>query len=332
MIEEVLVTPHYNPMVGPSLGIWDWGVAVYLFFGGLAAGLMFLWAATVLLNRQTECPFAAYGVPLWTPILLSVGMLTLFLDLEHKLFVFRFYTTFESTSPMSWGSWILLLVYPVTLLMIGSTLRSGYPKIAQALERLPFVSAVLSFSERSRRRIAAWSIPLAVALGIYTGVLLSAFSARPYWNTSILGPLFLISGLSTAAAFVLLGCRCTSERRLYARIDVGLIFAELTLVGLLVFGLATGARVQLEAVDLILGGPYTVVFWALFVGAGLLIPLALEFLEGSGGGRAFAVLAAMLVLFGGYMLRAVTVELGQQSAWNKYETQYNPALLERLSE
>jgi formate-dependent nitrite reductase membrane component NrfD len=332
MIEEVLVTPHYNPMVGPSLGIWDWRVAVYLFLGGLTAGLMLLWGATVLLKRQEECPFAAYGVPLWAPILLSLGMFTLFLDLEHKLFVFRFYTTFELTSPMSWGSWILALVYPITFLMIAATLRKGYPKLAKPLERLPFATALLNFSERRRATIAAWGIPVAVALGIYTGVLLSAFNARPYWNTSILGPLFLISGLSTAAAFVLLGCRCISERLLYARVDVGLILAELVLVALLVIGLTTGARVQLEAADLILGGPYTVVFWALFVGAGLLIPLALEFMEGSGGGRAFAVLAAMLVLFGGYMLRGVTVELGQTSAWNKYETQYNPALLERLQE
>ena len=42
----------------------------------------------------------------------------LFLDLEHKLFLFRFYTTFQPASPMSWGAWILLLVYPVLLLGI----------------------------------------------------------------------------------------------------------------------------------------------------------------------------------------------------------------------
>ena len=33
---------------------------------------------------------------------------------------------------------------------------------------------------------------LGVGLGVYTAILLSAFSARPFWNTSILGPLFLL--------------------------------------------------------------------------------------------------------------------------------------------
>ena len=38
-----------------------------------------------------------------------------------------------------------------------------------------------------------------IALGIYTGILLSAMVARPLWNSAILGPLFLFSGLSAAA-------------------------------------------------------------------------------------------------------------------------------------
>ena len=37
-------------------------------------------------------------------VLLSLGMLALFLDLEHKLYVWRLYTTFQPTSPMSWGA------------------------------------------------------------------------------------------------------------------------------------------------------------------------------------------------------------------------------------
>ena len=44
---------------------------------------------------------------------ISLGMLALFLDLEHKLYVWRLYLTFKPLSPMSWGAWILMLVYPV---------------------------------------------------------------------------------------------------------------------------------------------------------------------------------------------------------------------------
>ena len=38
-----------------------------------------------------------------------------------------------------------------------------------------------------------------IGLGIYTGILLGAFPSRPFWNSSLLGPLFLVSGLSTGA-------------------------------------------------------------------------------------------------------------------------------------
>ena len=51
-------------------------------------------------------------------------MTTLFLDLEYKLHVFRFYTSFEPTSPMSWGAWILVLIYPLMIVQILSTLRA----------------------------------------------------------------------------------------------------------------------------------------------------------------------------------------------------------------
>ena len=35
---------------------------------------------------------------------------------------------------------------------------------------------------------------------IYTGILLNTMVARPLWNSAILGPLFLVSGLSAGAA------------------------------------------------------------------------------------------------------------------------------------
>ena len=42
------------------------------------------------------------------------------------------------------------------------------------------------------------------ALGIYTGILLGSFSARPFWNSGALGPLFLVSGMSSAAILPIL--------------------------------------------------------------------------------------------------------------------------------
>lgn len=332
-MEELLVTARSNALIDPSLHIWNWQVAVYLFLGGLTAGIMVFAAAVVLFRKDDEAPFAASKLAALAPVVLSVGMTALFLDLEHKLYTFRFYTTFRVLSPMSWGAWILLVIYPVSILQIASALRRGYPAAAAVVDRLTVGRALVDWSERRRREIALVAIPMGVGLGVYTAILLSAFGARPFWNTGVLGPLFLASGLSTGASLVALLSPHEGERKLFTRIDVVLILVELGLVALFVINLATGSAKQIEALHCcVTGGPYTAAFWVLFVGIGLLVPLLLEFLEIRGFGHSLAFVAAALVLVGGYTLRHVMLEIGQKSTWTDYDTQYNTELLQRLED
>jgi formate-dependent nitrite reductase membrane component NrfD len=331
MNEELLVTARANDLIDPSLHIWTWEVAMYLFLGGVTAGIMIFAAAVALMKRDETAPFAATRLALLAPIVLSLGMTTLFLDLEHKLYVFRFYTTFRVLSPMSWGAWILLIIYPVSFLQILSTLRRGVPQAGEFMDRLAVGRAIIDWCERYRREISLVALPAGVLLGVYTAILLSAFSARPFWNTGVLAPLFLVSGLSTAAALVALLTRDHGERAWFTRIDIVLIILELVLVALFLINLATGSAKQIEALECcVMGGPYTFAFWVLFVGIGLLIPLVLEIMEMRGLGKPLALAAAVLVLFGGYTLRHVMVEVGQESTWTRYPTQYNAELLERL--
>jgi formate-dependent nitrite reductase membrane component NrfD len=330
VLEEILVTAHQNPKIDPVMQVWTWEISVYLFLGGLTAGIMFFSALMLLLRKDQEAPFSVNGLALLGPIVLSLGMTTLFLDLEFKWHVHRFYMAFVPTSPMSYGAWILLLVYPVMVLQVLSTLREGYPVLAAPVDRFGLGRFVLDTARRLRRAIAWLAIPLAVALGIYTGILLSAFSARPFWNTGLLGPLFLVSGLSTGAALTGLIARQHTERILFTQIDIGLIVAELGLVALLLVNMATGARPQIEAVRHLMGGDYTIAFWGVFVTIGLLVPLVLDYFEVKGVGRRLAVLAPVLVLLGGYALRAIAVNLGQETTWISYESEFNAELLERV--
>ena len=330
MTEELMVTARANELIDPSLHIWTWEVAMYLFLGGLTAGVMVFAAVMALLKKDEEAPFASTQLALLAPIILSAGMTTLFLDLEHKLYVFRFYTAFQVTSPMSWGAWILILIYPVATLQILSTLRSGFPITVPWVQRWPIARAIVDWCESHRRQIALVAVPSGIALGIYTGILLSAFSARPFWNSGVLGPLFLVSGLSTAAALVALISREKSEKVLFTRIDLALIAAEIVLVALFLINLASGSAQHIEALQSVTGGPYTMVFWVLFVGIGLVIPLLLELLEMRGYAKSIAVIAPLLVLIGGYALRQVMIDVGQESTWTDYDTQYSTELLERL--
>ena len=109
-----------------------------------------------------------------------------------------------------------------------------------------------------------------------------------------------------------------------------LIFAEIALVALSLISLASGSAQHIDALQSVMGGSYTLPFWVLFVGIGLLIPMLLELLEISGVNKSLAMLAPVLVLVGGYALRQVVMDAGQESTWTNYSTQFNSELLQRL--
>lgn len=153
-------------------------------------------------------------------------------------------------------------------------------------------------------------LPLSIILGIYTGILLSAFNARPLWNNAILGPLFLTSGLSTGAAAILLMSRSHAEKALFSKIDLALITIEIFLIIHMIMGMYAGSAVQLEALEILMNGEFTVMFFVFVVFLGLLVPAILETIEVLGH-KVPVVVPAVLVLIGGLIFRMVMVEAGQ---------------------
>ena len=162
MDEELLVTARANALIDPSLHIWTWEVAMYLFMGGLTAGVMIFAALAIARGKEKLAPFTATRLALFAPILLSIGMTTLFLDLEHKLYVYRFYTTFRVLSPMSWGAWILIIIYPVSILQILSTLRRGVPQAAGHVDHIAIGRGIVDWCEQHRRAISLVALPASV--------------------------------------------------------------------------------------------------------------------------------------------------------------------------
>jgi formate-dependent nitrite reductase membrane component NrfD len=290
--------------------VWGWEVPVYLFLGGLAAGVMIL--TSLLLAREGERSRAARWLPLAVPVLVTLGMGALFLDLEKKIHVFRFYLALRWTSPMSWGAWILVLVYPISILA-GLASLSG-PDADALFLRLgglgPALARARGFARSRLGAVRAVNAAAGVALGVYTGVLLSTLGARALWGSALLGPLFLVSGLSTGAAFLMLFRLAPDERRLLARWDLLAIGVELALVLLFLAGLATGGASSRAAADLLLGGRYAAEFWTFVVVAGLALPALLAVLEHRLHLRA-TLAAPALVLLGGISLRVILVAAGQ---------------------
>jgi protein NrfD len=283
-----------------AMPVWHWEIPVYLFLGGLTAGLMILGA---LFGGRAGASRAMRLLPLVAPVILSLGMLALFLDLELKLHVFRFYTAFRITAPMSWGSWILLLVYPATIALGIARIRGELPeRFAVRLVRLE-EPRIVRFLERA-------NVVLGIALGAYTGILLATLSARALWSSALLGPLFLVSGFSTAAALAMLLPVTGGEHATVRRWDIAAVGVELALLALFFIHLAANGSRGREAAALFFGGSYTALFWSLVVIAGLALPLAIELLETRRGLRPTWA-APLLLLAGGFALRWIFVAAGQ---------------------
>jgi len=307
-----LTSTRSNPMIDPGLHVWGWEIPVYLFLGGLVAGMMAISGYFLFTGRYKFANCACRVLPGISLVLLSLGMLALFLDLEHKLYVWRLYTTFKILSPMSWGSWILLLVYPA---LVANFLVSVPDFAGRRWARLRAFSDRILERHLLVRWIGAVNIVLGSLLGIYTGILLSALGARPLWSSALLGPLFLVSGLSSAAAFVHMIARDRDEREMLARADNGFLTIELVVIGLFLIGLITATEAHIRAAGLLLGGPYTAVFWVFVVGVGIVLPLVIQPLAVSHRIRHTAV-APILVIVGGLLLRIVIVYAGQASHWS----------------
>jgi formate-dependent nitrite reductase membrane component NrfD len=324
MKEELIVSGRSIPNIDPVLHIWHWQIPLYLFVGGLAAGIMFFAAYFFIRGRGDELKTSVQIAPVFAPFLIVIGLIALLLDLKHQLYFWRLYTTIRIDSPMSWGAWTLGVVMPLSIIWPLTYLQEmktyfqkhhpfAYPVVAwvdKMVKSIKIVDNIIRWFVKNRYGLAWVIIIFSIILGVYTGILLSAFNARPLWNTSILGPLFLTSGLSTGAALIMWTSKSVKEKIIFSRIDIILIAVELFFIIHLFMGFLASGAVQIESAELFFGGEFTAIFWIGVVMVGLVVPIILETMELFGYHIPISI-PAVLILIGGLLFRFVMVEAGQ---------------------
>lgn len=306
--------------------VWKWEVAVYLWLAGLGGGAYF---AAFLADRlsggkyQEWVRFATYlGVPA-----ALLGSLLLVMDLGQQIRAWHLFTGFKLVSPMSMGSWILLIWSITGLAMIALWFAEAFPP-----EEEGFFGGLASLLRPllPSVKILGWiAFILATLLIAYTGVLLSATN-RALWGGILLLPaLFVASAISTGIAALLIitstkigpflrglfgevGRIATAEAvtRLGEADAVVIVIELVVLSGYLIWLRAFSTPDAALAAGLLISGSLSPFFWAGVILTGLLVPLALEFIALRDKRTATpltAVLSAICALFGGLILRAVMV-------------------------
>lgn len=303
---EITSTKH-NLMVSPNLEVWGWDVSLYLFFSGLAAGVLIVSSILSLYYRDKWVTRPVKFATVGAAILVPLAMLGLLHDLANKWNILAFYRYWNYSSTMAFGSRALLIIPPAGLLF-------GFCLLEDDLTgRLALLRPYAQWLAKSRVALARLSLTCGLVLGLYTGVLLSANFGRPLWNTPLLPPIFLVSGISTGTATLILMSRNDEERVRFGKLDINLMLVEGALLLLMLLNFAFTTRAAHGALMLLTSGIYGAAFWVLIFGVGLVAPLYLEQLQVRGK-IADTVFPPLMVLLGGLALRLIIVFAGQASS------------------
>jgi protein NrfD len=288
---------------------WQWYIVLYFFIGGLAGGCYFLAAVIDLFGRRVDRPLARLGYYVAFPAVLVSGLL-LTADLSRPLRFWHmlierntFEPAFKYWSPMSIGSWALLIFGAFTFVSFLAALADDDRVRSPLLRRLqrPAWRALRAPSPLGRIVAVLGGIAGFYIAG-YTGILL-AVTNRPIWSdTPLLGMLFIASAASTSAALlILLAQRARWQLPGIAdlhRFDDWMIVLELLVLAAVLVSLGPVLQAWLNA-----WGALLVIGVVIL---GLIVPLALSF-RARRAGAVHLTMPAVLVLIGGLLLRIVIV-------------------------
>lgn len=311
--------------------VWGLPFIIHLFLISLGAGAFAVSAYLILRKQNNSAAFtiARYGALLAPfPIMLDGLVLISELGSFHVGDWFKFLNLYMTitTSPISIGTWLITVFIGLSLVYAYTFLtRSPTPDETHYVDKL-----------RGLRKILAWiGLPLALAVAIYPGFLLSTLASRPLWNSPLIPLIFLISALSLGVAYSLLiaGLRLkldhdSSHVLLYRkslsclnRSGAYLLVTEFILLMLFIFfALYMTTTSMTEAVNVIMpGGQLAPCFWFWAVLIGLIIPaLILAVVAPKVAAhcseavwKSADIIAPVLILIGAFMLRYVLVVAGQ---------------------
>jgi formate-dependent nitrite reductase membrane component NrfD len=303
-----------------TLIYWDITIAFYLFSAGVSAGALMVSIAADIIGKGKYGRIIKYGA--WiAPFPVSVGTLALIFDLERPFHFWRLLLSFEPTSVMSIGAWILIAFTLVSMVFF-------YPYIPEKVDVMRIRRRVSKIGAMTAVKIAGLILALATAL--YTGVLLNSLSARPFWDTLVLPLVFLFSAIIDGIAAILLlmfvlpqpdteRTELAAGKSFLGKLDLASLILLIVSMLIMLLDLNFSGGQTSRSLSVIMGGSLTLIFWLGVVVIGMLAPLSYDIVEifkkhaaeEKERDRLIAMLIAASVLAGGFMLRYVMVYAGQ---------------------
>jgi len=309
---------------------WRIGIAIYLFLGGLGASMGFLAAMYKHIFKKDDPSMFGWSTLLGV-LLVNFGGIFLILDMfvwdsfihGHIFEIFKVLLAFFGAAVFNgnFHPWIQWGANFIALFSLFGTLWAL--SMADQMAILKNIGFLKRIAEILKPLQGLWgwlTMIFGIGVAAYTGFLLSVAPSIPAWSHPLLPVLFLISALSTATAWYMLWtyfAKGGDENTQKVREHIGhqVEWADIALIGLELIAIGAYFNYLYYAYA---GGKYTFhqmlsdtgfVIGFLFVG--LIIPWILEFIAAKKHSlRVLVPVAALLVLFGGFLLRYYILHYG----------------------
>jgi len=276
---------------------WKVLIPLYFYFTGLSAGSFILSTLSTVFRIKRFKPMALPAAII-SFLLLLLAPACLILDLRQPL---RFWHTlvpgyFNSTSALSYGSW-LLTIYPIANLI--------------------YIYYIFVNNDRVTRILGMITVPLAIFVHAYTGFAFALVRARAWWHSALMPGYFLTSALLSGIALlfvVALGIDKYKKEKLDPQLYQSL---RVMMIGILLVDLFWNGCFWLTLLvstadgyaSILLAFHEKLYVWGELV-SGMLVPLAILILPQTRRDKIWLCIASLLIIGGVFLMRYSVVFIG----------------------
>jgi len=274
-----------------SLGSYvPWGlwVAAYEYLVWLEVGSLLVFTSLVYVFKWPKIlSRMAPTLYLTALAILSMALIMIGLDLGHP---FRFWHV------LVWPQWGSMLTWMIIAHMVYMLVLLG----KLALELLPY----RPFFKPISKWLSIISMPMGIALVVIAGSVFGVVMGRPSWQGSGLPVLFLVSALVAGTGLLTFQfiwfMRDRSGQYLELARRLGKLLLAFLVINLMVTVLSSfvilypGVPAQSTALHLTMFGPYWWLFWVVYLGFGIVVPIIL-LLTQTQTARRIGVAAGLLI-------------------------------------
>lgn len=315
---------QYAEFLNNTALVWNWPIGVYLFLLGISVGMVTI---AILLKRRLPAGQSAAdnniikATAIFAPLTVVTGLLILVFHLTMPFTFWRLMIFYSPTSVMSIGV-ILFQIYMAILIVWLAIVYSQF--IERLLKgRFNWINTIIKAFSRFEYVIETALLLIALALGAYTGFLLSALKTYPMLNNPVLPVLFMFSGISSGAAAIVLFSTTLFKESTHSKslgfvhkLETPVVLFELFLFAAFFIGLYFGGgQKTASAVTALSGGFWSDIFWYGVVGVGIIVPLLLNAIVKGDlkHSKSYLVLVSCLSLLGTMLLRLFILYAGQMT-------------------